>query len=418
VPDLQNLHREAYKDLFTTRVIASSNPGEQQWLTASLNAGRMNSAFKLAESIESTSVHPNQMDTNMRELVTPGGIMNLITGEFRPMNPLVDRHTKVTNVAPDFSGPPLAFIQFLMWAFHGDAEMVAYIRRLLGLACIGELREQIFPVFLGAGANGKSTLFDILLAIFGPYAIKMGPSFLVATKGSAIPEQLAQMKGTRLAFASEVPPKSTFDEELVKSITGDSFIRARKLFENSEGFDNTTTLFGAFNHAPAVAVGGPSWWRRMRLIKMIASVPDAQQDTMLRQRLVEQEGGKILGWILQGTQDYLRNGIQTPAKVTAATAEYRLSEDDLARFVDAELTRTPGARVTRAGVYARYVAFMNANRLFQSLLSEPKFVREFLVVHPDARVVDENGNEDLQYFGEYNLIVKEPSFDPQFPFAR
>jgi phage/plasmid-associated DNA primase len=139
---------------------------------------------------------------------------------------------------------------------------------------------------------------------------------------------------------------------------------------------------------------------------------------MLRQRLVEQEGGKILGWILQGTQDYLRNGIQTPAKVTAATAEYRLSEDDLARFVDAELTRTPGARVTRAGVYARYVAFMNANRLFQSLLSEPKFVREFLVVHPDARVVDENGNEDLQYFGEYNLIVKEPSFDPQFPFAR
>lgn len=411
--DIGNLHREAYKDLMTTRLISETDPQEIAWLNNSLNAGRLNAAIRLSESTEAVRVHPNEMDTNMRELVTPNGIVNLMDGTIRPVNPLVDRHTKMTKMAPDFSGRPEAFIRFLTWAFHGNQRMVDYMQRLLGLALIGELRVQIFPILVGAGANGKSTLFDILMDILGDYVIKMPPSFLVLQKGTQIPEALASTKGTRMALASEVPANATFDEELVKSISGDAFITARKLFENSSGFHNTTTLFGAFNHAPSVTIGGTSWWRRIRQINMTAYLPDEKQDVMLRQKLVAEEGGKIFAWLLQGTAEFLRVGEARPAEVLAATQQYRLSEDDMARFIDTDLERFDDVLLPRQTLYQRYVQFMQTNRLFKSMLSEPKFIREFLVLHPEARIVV-NGTEDEVNIRGFRL--KGGNHAPAFPF--
>jgi phage/plasmid-associated DNA primase len=153
----------------------------------------------------------------------------------------------------------------------------------------------------------------------------------------------------------------------------------------------------------------------MRLIKMIAYIPDAQQDRMLRQRIVENEGGRVLAWLIQGTQEYLAGGEQQPSKVRAATAEYRLSEDDIARFIDTELLLVQDGVVPRKSLYARYVAFMQTNRLFASMLSEPKFAREFLVLHPEARIVVQ-GVEDVENYQGFHL--KNVSFAiPELPYV-
>jgi P4 family phage/plasmid primase-like protien len=246
--------------------------------------------------------------------------------------------------------------------------------------------------------------------------MKMPQAFLVLQRSTQIPEALAQLKGVRLAIVSEVPAKSVFDEELVKSLTGDGTITARKLHENSQTFKNTTTLIAGFNNYPTVTVGGTSWWRRQRIIKMLAHMPDEKADRTLSQRIITNEGGRVLAWMLQGTLEYLAGGELPPEKVLKTVAEYRISEDDMARFVGTELEpAAAGVTVPRQFVYQRYVAFMRENRLFDQMVNEPKFVREFLMAHPDARVITD-GVEDVTVFQNYRLRGVRPD-GLGFPFT-
>lgn len=408
MPDIGGRHREALKDLFTQRLMNEIDPQEVAWLTSSLNASRMNATLKWAESVPGVQVYPHELDCNMYELVTPQGIVDLKAGTLRPANPLQDRNTKITSVGPDWTRKPLRFLQVIEWAFGHDPYLVGYIQRLFGLALIGEQRAQIFPIFLGSGANGKSLIFHIILGVLGGYGMKLGQQFLVQTRTEQHPEQLAALRGVRLALASEVGANAKFNEELVKAITGDETIRARLMRENSSEFTNTTTLMLAANHLPAVSTGGPAWWRRVRRIDMPKVMPEEQQDDTLKNRILAEEGPGVLAWMIDGARQFLEHGESVPESVRRGTAAYRAEEDALARYIDTRLVFEDLLSTTRQAIYSDYQMWANMNRILP-VLSEPKFVREFLTIHPSARI-----EGDDVYFGGVRLASRatEASFDP------
>jgi len=402
-PDASGAVRETMKDLFTSRLMASNDVDEQAWLRQSLNNARMNATLKWAESVPVVQASPNEFDRKPLELVTPGGIVNLATGDLRPANPLVDRNMKATTVTPDFT-PPTRFLGILRWAFGGDEEMIRYVQRLFGLALIGELRAQIFPVWIGSGANGKSLIFHVILSVIGSYGMKLSSRFLVLTRSDQHPEEIAQLSGVRLALASEVPRDAKYNEELIKALTGDPTGRARLMRENSFEFSTTVSLMLAANHLPSVPTGGPAWWRRQRLIEMNRVWPEAQRDDSLADQIVAAEGPQVLAWMIAGAADYLANGEQMPAKVRDAVARYRVEEDTLARFVAQKLEFDPTYVTTRQGVYQTYQMWANMNRVFP-VLSEPKFARELLTIYPTLRSDD---GDDTHYLG-----VRLAGFQPQ-----
>jgi P4 family phage/plasmid primase-like protien len=400
--------REALKDLFTVRLQSATDLDEQQWLRQSLNSARMTATLKWAESVPAVQAYPYELDRNPMELVTPGGIVSLADRTIRPASPLQDRNTKITAAAPDWSRRPARFLQVLQFAFGHDPELIGYVQRLFGLSLIGELRAQIFPIFHGSGANGKSLLFQIFLAILGSYGMKLGQTFLVQTRGEQHPEQIAALRGVRLALASEVPVTAKFNEELVKALTGDAKITARKLYENSAEHDNATTLMLAANHLPTVTGGGPAWWRRQRLIAMPNVMPEEQQDDTLGDTIIREEGGAVLAWMIDGAAAYLTQGEQVPASVKAATHRYRIEEDALARFIDTHLVFDPTSATTRQSVYMQYQMWANTNRIFP-MLSEPKFAREFITIHPSVQIP----GDETQYLGvALQARAPEAIFDP------
>jgi putative DNA primase/helicase len=87
------------------------------------------------------------------------------------------------------------------------------------------------------------------------------------------------------------------------------------------------------NHLPEVREGGPSFWRRVRLIPFRHVVPEDDRVPDLHERLLAEEGPAILGWAVLGAVEVLANGLADPASVTKATEEYEISEDSLASFV-------------------------------------------------------------------------------------
>lgn len=372
---------EATKDMLVQMHMTALTDGEREWAAKSMSKAKITATVELTKTLGHIAIDPGQLDADPYALNTPAGVLNLRTGQLMPPDPRRDLHTLQAGVGPD-DRPTPRFDEFILWAMGGDAEMVAYLQRLFGLAAIGELLQHVFPIWVGVGANGKSTLMEIMLSVFGGYGASMPRKFLVEQRQEAHPTMIAQLRGVRLASSSEVPPTAAFDEELVKMLTGERRLRARFMGKDFFWFGNSSTHMMQANHLPSVRAGGPSFWRRARKIDFRNVMPLERQNPNLAAEIFEEEGPGIMRWIAEGARAVLANGLRDPERVMLATRDYQLEEDVVHRFLAAHVVDLPGATVERETLYDIYKRW--AFREDGNPLSRIKFYREIATIKPEA----------------------------------
>ncbi|GAA4256426.1 hypothetical protein GCM10022255_069180 [Dactylosporangium darangshiense] len=325
---------------------------------SALSAGGVAGVARLARSDPQLVVEVSQLDASPYELNTPGGIVDLRTGEVAAPDP-ARLHTRSTAAAPDFDRRAERWERFLGDTFGDDNGLRDYVQRLLGVSAIGAVLEQLLPFALGAGANGKSTLLEASMHAMGlggsGYAIVASSELLMQRQFADHPAELAQLHGARLVVCSELNEGSRFSESRVKQLTGRDSISARFMRGNWFTFAPSHTLWLLGNHRPEVRTGGLAFWRRVRLVPFMNTLPEARQDRHLGERLAE-EAPAVLAWIIRGAVDYHRHGLAEPQSVRTATAAYASDEDTVARFVaecchlaaDQALVRVATTRLRRA----------------------------------------------------------------------
>ena len=94
------------------------------------------------------------------------------------------------------------WIRFLWEIFAGDKELIRYIQRALGYSLTGLTIEQVWWLLYGTGANGKSTLQNVVKYTLGTYARTI-PFNAILLPERQIPDDLAGLPGKRFVFASE-----------------------------------------------------------------------------------------------------------------------------------------------------------------------------------------------------------------------
>lgn len=302
----------------------------------SLSRRSIEAMVKLAEHDKRTVVHLSKLDAKPYELNTPAGVLDLRTASLRPSDPL-SLHTRSTNVAPDFDAVPTQWLNFLADTFAGDVALTTYIQRLLGVSLIGTVLEQLLPFGFGSGANGKTTLVGVVQRIVGigdgGYSISAPADMLVASNHQGHPTEIARLAGARLVIASELEDGQHFAEAKIKQLTGRDTISGRFMRQDWFSFTPTHTLWLLANFQPAVRAGGPAFWRRLRLLPFLHTVPAESRIADLEDRLVEREGPAILAWLAQGAADYLALGLAEPESVSVATDAYQTDQDTVGRFV-------------------------------------------------------------------------------------
>jgi P4 family phage/plasmid primase-like protien len=397
-PDGGNHVLEAAKDMFVNmRSSAEPDSPQAKWAHRSLMRASINAALELCKSVPHLVVDSLELDSKSYEMNTPDGIVDLYSGSLRKADAQKDFHTHATGQVPQAKPIP-KFMNFLSWAMDEPlvptataldpfgafgpqpGGRVEYLQHLFGVAAIGKLRWHVFPIFLGVGSNGKSALLDIMAGCFGQYAAMMPRKFLLESKQEGHPTEIAQLRGVRLAITSEVPPSSRFDEDLVKVLTGETRLRARRMGEDFFEFENTVTLFMAANHLPQVVSGGVSFWRRARKIDFKNQVLARDMNDQLAIELLREEGPGIMQWIIDGASHVLKHGFTDPESVTIATREYQLEEDVIGRFIAENLIDVEGGGVTRDHVYLVYQSWLR--RQGQYPVSMTKFTRELAIAKP------------------------------------
>jgi putative DNA primase/helicase len=143
-------------------------------------------------------------------------------------------------------------------------------------------------------------------------------------------------------------------------MTGRDTITAR--FMRAEWFDFKPefTPWLATNHKPQVRGTDKAIWDRIRLIPFTVTIPDAEQDLELPDKLrVELPG--ILAWAVEGCIEWQEERLGNPPEVAAATETYRAEQDILANFIEDSCVLGEDKKAAAKDLYAAYRKWCQEN---------------------------------------------------------
>ena len=269
-------------------------------------------------------------DRDKRQLVTPTATLDLHTGTARPARPRTSAAT--ARARPMTPRPARRASTASSMKSSRDVAVIAYLQRLAGYCLTGDVREQLFVLLHGLGANGKSVLLSTLGFVMGSYA-HIAPFQAFAARygtGGDVPSpELAAFQGKRLIVASETRDGTRLDEGRMKNLSGGEVITARYLFGKYFSFTPEGKILLAANHKPKVSDDSLAFWRRCHVLPFDQTFTGSRADLTLADRLRDEASG-ILNWMLDGCAAWQRDGLQPPPSVLLASANYREANDALA----------------------------------------------------------------------------------------
>jgi P4 family phage/plasmid primase-like protien len=308
-------------------------------------------------------VSSDALDSDPWALNVRNGTVDLRTGRLQPHG-REGLCTKLVNIDFNAAATCPRWLAFLEQIMAGRQELVAFLRRCIGHALSGDVSSQSLFFLHGTGANGKSTLLDVVLALLGEYGKQAAPDLLIAKRLEAHPTGLATLLGCRVAVCQEVGLGRSLDEAVVKQLTGGDRMTAR--FMRADWFEFTPThkIFLAANHKPQIRGTDEGIWRRIKLIPFDVTVLAPDRDPHLPAKLRAELPG-ILNWAVQGCLEWVERGggsagLAAPDDVLHATADYRAEEDELGQFLTESCDVNPRYEAPAAELFAAYTAWCEA----------------------------------------------------------
>ena len=312
-------------------------------------AGKANFAAgveRFARADRAHAVNADLWDADAMLLGTPGGTVDLRTGDFFDARP-ADYITKLAGCTPEH-GEPTGWLRFLDEALAGDQEAIRFLRLWMGYCLTGDTREHALIFLHGLAGTGKSVFLNTAAAILGDYAVTAAMETFTASKFDRHSTELAMLKGARLVTASETEEGRAWAEARIKQITGGDAITARFMRQDNFTFRPQFKLTIVGNHAPRLTNPDDAMRRRFNILGF--NVKPAAPDLQLESKL-KSEHGRILAWAIAGCREWQAGGLIRPAAVQDATAEYFAGEDLLGQWLEDRCTLRAGAFELPAKLY-------------------------------------------------------------------
>jgi P4 family phage/plasmid primase-like protien len=288
---------------------------------------------KLARAYRTLAAVTDQWDVQPYLFNDTVATVNLKTGEAQTP----DRANYITQQAGCAAAPsgiphPI-WSAFLTKITAGDKELEAFLQRYVGYCLTGDISEHCFAFGYGTGANGKGVFLNTIAKIFGEYATVADMATFIESKSDRHPTELAKLRGSRLVVAQETQQGRAWDEAKIKAITGGDKQTARFMRQDFFDFYPTFKLFICGNHKPTLRNVDEAMKRRLLLIPFTVSIPVAERDPQLTEKL-EAEWPAILRWAIDGCLAWRQKGLVPPKAVTDATAAYFADEDSFSQWLE------------------------------------------------------------------------------------
>ncbi len=338
---------------------------------------RQNAILSAAQFIPQLIIYSNEFDMNPMLLNVKNGTLDLSSGQLRPHN-AKDYLTKIIDIeyCPESECPE--FIQFLNRIFSENQEFINYVQRFIGYCLTGRTDEQVILFMHGEGANGKTTLANVVEVLLCDLAITASADLLMQRDNRNASNDLAALRGARLVKVAEFDESDKISEAQLKTLTGEDRIACRFLYGEFFQYRPTYKIILLGNHKPSIRGRDYGIWRRIHLLPFRVIIPKHERDPNLFRRLLKEMQG-ILAWAVQGCLAWQERGLDPPDEVLQEVEHYRRSEDVFMQWFDECCITGCEYQSSASALIDSFVRFTNLRHMttqkFGRLLAEQGFTK-------------------------------------------
>jgi putative DNA primase/helicase len=353
----------------------------------------------LAASDPQFSITKAELDQDAFLLGTPDGTIDLKTGNLKRADPR-DLITMTTVTGPK-DGQPTRWLTFINEVTEGDTHFQRFLQTLVGYCLTGSTKEQSLFFMHGVGANGKSVFTNVIAHVLGGYAATAATQTFMASKYLRHTTDLAALAGFRLVTARETEDHNTWDESLIKQLTGGEKITARFMRQDNFSFTPAFKLLVTGNYPPALHNVDPATRRRFKMIPFNFKPTSLDKDLATK---LQDESGQILSWAIEGCLMWQRDGFSMPEVVKQATDEFFSTQDPFDDWIKQRCNEDCNAHASSGRLWTSWQDFAKAvgeDPKSQKFMALKLIARGFQLTRTSKKrfyqgieLRDDNGEED------------------------
>jgi putative DNA primase/helicase len=262
--------------------------------------------------------------------------------------------------------------RFFSEIMNNDDEITNYLQMHLGYCITGETNLRNLYIFWGAGANGKSSLCELLKSVMNKFYVTASKKvFIKQEGGSSHTSHLIPLMNARLAVLSETEEGDTLNAGTIKNITGNDEISARQLYGVQFSFKPFAKYIMLTNHKPVFDINDKAMIDRIKYIPFKARFTvepkgeEIKRDTEFIDSLMTENLNEVFNWLCIGANKYYKSKgvIPLPAKLLKATNEYINELDSTADFINSKCKATKDSKIKRNELYDKYKVYCQENGL-------------------------------------------------------
>ena len=330
-----------------------------KWWSRANNRSRIENALKSLRAFPGFTVIANEMDHDSDLLNLRNGTYDLKNHELLPADPDL-LMTKAMGVSYDPEAQCPQFEAFMERVLP-DPGMRSYVQRALGYSLLGEADQRSLFLVCGPSGTGKSTLMATMELLFAGYGVSAPSGTLRArgAEGSGPSNDLHTLRGKRFVSTSETNEHTSYNEDLIKRLTGRDQIQSRELYQKFQTWSPRCTIWLATNHPPRFSSDDDAIWRRAKIVPFNTLLTDDGEVSDYAHKVLAHELDGIFNWVLAGLRAYQESGLGEPGSVGEAVRGVRIQSDPVARFLEEKINDTvlvheQGQQIRSSDLYAMY----------------------------------------------------------------
>jgi putative DNA primase/helicase len=185
-------------------------------------------------------------------------------------------------------------------------------------------------ILYGTGANGKSVFFEILNALLGTENIS---NYSLQSLTNDNGYFRAKIANKLVNYASEINGK--LETDIFKQMASGEPIEARLPYGEPFILSEYAKLIFNCNELPKDVEHTPAFFRRFLIIGFDVTIPEANQDKQLANKIIENELSGVFNWILKGLDRVLeQKNFSKCESVDNARSNYELQSDSVKMYID------------------------------------------------------------------------------------
>ena len=293
------------------------------------------------------------------------GILDVKTQELTPFNP---EHfiTSSLPITYDKQAQCPKILKFLTEVL-GENQL-PLIQEGFGYCLYKDMPFHKIFMLVGDGANGKSTLLELLKRFLGSENVSN-----VTLQGLCENRfSIAQLYNKMANISADLPSKKLWQTGTLKMLTGNDTVTAEEKFKQPFSFKNPAKLFFSTNKIPETTDDTPAFFRRWVLIVCNNVFVGKKCDPHIIDEITtKEELSGLLNWSLEGLDRLLKKGrFSTTENLEDIRNEYIRKSNSAKAYIEENLVyeNDPAAIIPANELYSKYVIYCQK----QELPSMPK----------------------------------------------